>query len=1348
VDAELRAKDRLPQRIDVACEPKDGTEEIRQLQDCINDLISLQTLPAVWDGRESGSIVSTLLDVQVRMLRLDFAYVRLSDSINGSPVEFLQLAQHRAPPPQALEIGRALDRWLTNESVNAPLVVPNPAGDGEINIAPFRLGLTDEIGVLVAGSKRADFPTPTETLLLRMAANQALVALQEARQLHEQRRAAVELERRVADRTAQLTAANEALRESEKKYRTLFDSIDEGFCTIEVLFDEKDYPVDYRFLEVNPSFEKQTGIQNARGRRMREIAPQHEEHWFEIYGRIALTGEPERFENQAAQLHRWYDTYAFRVGESGDRKVAILFKDISEQRQSQEAMRVAKARFEGILAIAEDAIISVDSNQNIVLFNQGAEKVFGHAENEVIGKPLSILLPQRFVHTHRGHIEEFAKSLDISRSMAQRREVFGRRKDGSEFPAEASISKLALGNEVVFTVMLRDITQRKKAEGALRRSESYLSEAQRLSHTGSFGWRVSTGEISWSAETFQIFQFDRAIKPSVELVLQRVHPEERDFVKQAIEHASQDGKNFDFEHRLLMPDGSIKHVRVVAHAEREASGKLEFIGAVMDVTVAKETEDKIRLIINTVPGLLWTARPDGWVDFLNQRWLDYTGMTLEQGLGWAWQPGYHPDDLGNVLNKWRAAVTEKKPLDVEARLRRFDGEYRWFMKRAFPLFDNAGRVLGWYGGNIDIHDLKQAEEKLRRTETYLTEGQRLSRTGSWAWSVKTKENLFWSKEQYRIFGFDPDTESGQYVAARERIHAADLRAFDESLEQAIKKQKDFVIDFRIVLPSGEVKYVHNLGHPVLNAAGELIEYIGTTVDVTEQVKAKAALEEAFSKIKKSEASLRLIIDTIPALAWSIEPDGSVEFVNRRWSNYTGLTIEQARGSGWMSVVHQEDIGWMSEQRRMAMASGKPFELESRMRRHDGQYRWFINRADPLLDEKGKIVKWYGTNTDIDDRKRAEEALRRSENYLAEAQRLTHSGSWVFNILTGALVHSSEEHRRLFGFDPGKGIPSFDELVSRIHPEDRTFALREFDATIPSGKDFDAHFRIVLPDGAIRYVYGTGHPVFNQSGDVHEFIGMVMDVTERRRAEEALRQAQADLAHVSRLTTMGELTASIAHEVNQPLTAVVNNANASISLLPKDTPDLEEVREALADIIDDANRASDVIARIRQLAKRAPVEKSLLDMRDVVQDVLALARFELAARKVTINTDLSQDLPSISGDRVQLQQVLLNLVINGMDAMNQVEESKRVLTVCGRREKNDGTFEARLSVSDSGVGFKPEEMDRLFEAFYTTKPQGMGMGLAISHSIIEAHGGRLWAELNQGPGATFLFSLPIAGNAAS
>jgi PAS domain S-box-containing protein len=961
--------DCLQRRIDVASDPKDGTEEIRRLQGCINDLISLQTLPAIWDGRESGSIVSTLLDVLASVLRLDFAYVRLSDSINGSPMEFLQLAQRRAPQPQASEIGRALDRWLANESVNAPLVVPNPAGDGEVKIVPFRLGLTDEIGVLVASSKRANFPTPTETLLLRMAANQALVALQEARQLHEQKRAAEELERRVADRTAQLTAANEALSESEKKYRTLFDSIDEGFCTIEVLFDENDHPIDYRFLEVNPSFEKQTGIQNARGRRMREIAPNHEEHWFEIYGRIALTGEPVRFENQAAQLHRWYDAYAFRVGEPEDRKVAVLFNDITEQRQSQEAMRAAKARFEGILAIAEDAIISVDSKQHIILFNQGGEKVFGYFGNEVMGKPLDILLPQRFVHPHRGHIEEFAKSSDVSRSMAQRREVFGRRKDGSEFPAEASVSKLALGNEVVFTVILRDITERKKAEAALRRNETHLAEAQRL-----------------------------------------------------------------------------------------------------------------------------------------------------------------------------------------------------------------------------------------------------SKTGSWVWNAKTKENVFWSKQLLRIYGFDPETSHAQYAAARERVHPEDGSAFDETFHQALREERDFEMDHRIVLPGGEVKHIHVVGHPVLDGSSELVEYIGTVLDVTEQVEARAALEEAFSKIKQSESRLRTIIDTIPALAWSTEPDGSVEFVNRRWSNFTGLTIEQARGSGWQAAIHPEDVGWLSEQRRITMASGKPFELEARLRRYDGQYRWFISRAEPLLDEQGRIVKWYGTNTDIDDRKRAEEALRR---------------------------------------------------------------------------------------------------------------------------------AQAELTHLTRITTMGELAASIAHEVNQPLTAVVNNANACLSLLPNGTPHLEEVREALTEILDDTDRASAVITRVRQLAKKAPSERIFLDLRDVITDILALARYESATRRVTIRTELPNELPCVSGDRVQLQQVLLNLVMNGMDAMSQIDEAQRVLIIGGRRETQDGVSLALVSVQDSGSGFKPEEMDRLFEAFYTTKPQGMGMGLAISRSIIEAHGGRLWAEPNQGPGATFSLSLPAA-----
>jgi len=268
-----------------------------------------------------------------------------------------------------------------------------------------------------------------------------------------------------------------------------------------------------------------------------------------------------------------------------------------------------------------------------------------------------------------------------------------------------------------------------------------------------------------------------------------------------------------------------------------------------------------------------------------------------------------------------------------------------------------------------------------------------------------------------------------------------------------------------------------------------------------------------------------------------------------------------------------------------------------------------------------------------------------------------------------------------------------------------------------------------------------------------------EITERKLAEASLQKAQANLAHMTRLTTMGELSASIAHEVNQPLTAVVNNANACITLLAGGDQNFEEIRAALTEIVDDADRASAIIQRVRKLAKRAPTEKSPLDLRGVVKDVVTLARYESAARSVQIRPDLPNDLPPISGDRVQIQQVLLNLVVNGMDAMNTVEESKRILRICGRRETRGGIPEVLLSVQDAGTGLNPVEVDRLFEAFYTTKPDGMGMGLAISRSIIEAHGGRMWAEPNQGSGATFLFSLPaaperlgehgpVAGNAAS
>ena len=379
------------------------------------------------------------------------------------------------------------------------------------------------------------------------------------------------------------------------------------------------------------------------------------------------------------------------------------------------------------------------------------------------------------------------------------------------------------------------------------------------------------------------------------------------------------------------------------------------------------------------------------------------------------------------------------------------------------------------------------------------------------------------------------------------------------------------------------------------------------------------------------------------------------------------------------------------------------------------------------------------------RKDAEDKLRRSEAFLAEAQKLSHTGSFGWNVSTDEHFWS-EETFRIFQYDTSTKI-TLQMVLDRIHPEDVPAMKQIVDRAAQDRKDWEHEYRLLFPDGSVKHVHVVAHATGSKSGNP-EFVGAVMDVTAARRAEEALRRGQAELAHVSRVTTLGEFTASIAHEVNQPLTAVTNNANACLGLLADSDSHLQEVREALAEIVEDANRASAVIARVRRLARKAPPDKTLLDMKNVVAGVLALARYEIATRRVTMVTEFSESLPPVLGDRVQLQQVLLNLIVNGMDAMDKVEESKRVLNISGRHELQDGMPTCLLSVQDAGVGLKPNEMDKLFDAFYTTKAQGMGVGLAVSRSIIEAHGGRLWAESNRGAGATFLFSLPAAPNATS
>jgi len=375
---------------------------------------------------------------------------------------------------------------------------------------------------------------------------------------------------------------------------------------------------------------------------------------------------------------------------------------------------------------------------------------------------------------------------------------------------------------------------------------------------------------------------------------------------------------------------------------------------------------------------------------------------------------------------------------------------------------------------------------------------------------------------------------------------------------------------------------------------------------------------------------------------------------------------------------------------------------------------------------------------IAERKRAEADLQASQAYLAEAQRLSHTGSWVWEVVGRDALHLSEEWYRIYGFDPGDGVPDWRKRLQRVHPEDQARWQGALDQAIDEKSEYEVEFRILLPDGTVKHIHSVGHPVLNASGDLVQFVGSSMDITQRKLAEEALRQSQADLAHVSRVTTMGELTASLAHEVNQPIAAAITDANTCLRWLTRDHPDLGEAREAASRMAKDAARAAEIISRVRLLFKKGTAQRELVDVNEVILEMIVLLRGELTRHSISVHTDLAADLPQVTGDRVQLQQVLMNLMLNGIEAMKEMNAGGE-LTITSQRGENSHLL---ISVSDTGAGLPPKQANQIFNAFFTTKLHGTGMGLSISRSIMESHGGRLWAANNTPRGASFYLSLPI------
>ena len=742
-----------------------------------------------------------------------------------------------------------------------------------------------------------------------------------------------------------------------------------------------------------------------------------------------------------------------------------------------------------------------------------------------------------------------------------------------------------------------------------------------------------------------------------------------------------------------------------------------------DRRLAQRTRE-LREMIDTIPALAWSAHPDGSAEFLNRRWLDYTGLTAEQALGWGWQAAIHPGDVDGLTGKWKSSIASGAPVEVEARICRFDGAYRWFLFRMDPLRNKSGNVTKWYGTITDIDDHKRLAEAQSANE--LSWRKIVDNIPGFVHTTSaTGEVEFISRHTLEYYG-----KTNQELKDWSRldiVHPDDLPRTIEGLRKAIETGQDYEIEHRCRRADGVYRWFQVRAHPVRNTDDEITAWYWLVIDIEDRKKAEEAL-------RSSQRELSVIIETMPGLVWCASPDGELSYVNRRILDYLGVEQNNLLSGGWAHFLHPDDVASVVASWSHSVASGEAYEVQARLRGADGAYRWFLSLSQLGRDAEGNPARWYGVMIDVDDRKRAEEKVEQAYLRLAEAQRVSKTGSFITDLV--ADDHNwSEETFRIFEFDPKVKV-TVQMIRDLVHPDD----LLSFDTVIAEGMkgiDVDFVFRIFTPRGAVKHIRGMAHVLSKIEGRPL-FIGALQDVTDSKIAEETLNKARAELAHVTRVTSLGVLTASIAHEVNQPLSGVITNASTCLRMLAADSPNVEGARETAKRIIRDANRASELIARLRALFARKSATTEQMDLIDATREVIALLLTEFQRNRVILRAEFADDIPLILGDRIQLQQVISNLLRNASEAMSTVDDRPRILRITIQAHPGG---QVCLSVEDAGVGLDPAGMDRLFQPFYTTKLEGMGIGLSVSRSIIESHQGRLWATPNEGSGATFSFSIP-------
>ena len=494
------------------------------------------------------------------------------------------------------------------------------------------------------------------------------------------------------------------------------------------------------------------------------------------------------------------------------------------------------------------------------------------------------------------------------------------------------------------------------------------------------------------------------------------------------------------------------------------------------------------------------------------------------------------------------------------------------------------------------------------------------------------------------------------------------------------------------------------------------------------------------ELRESESRFQIVADAAPVLIWMAGVDKLCSFFNKPWLQFTGRSMEQELGNGWAEGVHQDDMQRCLQVYASAFDARQSFVMQYRLRRHDGEYRWVSDQGVPRYDTHGTFAGYIGSCVDVTELVNKDRALQESEERMRVAAEAVNLGIWEWD-LSKDEIWATNARRALLGL-PASGTIALADFITRLHPDDRDRVRRIMDDAIHSGEDFDSEYRLILPDGIVRWMSTRGSVHFDDAGKPSRVLGISIDITERKQAELDAQQDRAELSHLSRVALIGEMSASIAHELNQPLAGILSNAAAGQHFIDQGDVNLAEIRELLGDIITDGRRASDVMRGTREMVKKGQVARHSVDLNEVVMDAVRMVSPDAVLRSCQVETSLDPSLLAIEGDPVQLQQVLLNLVINAFDAMRDTPASNRKVVIATH---SNGGATVRTSVRDYGAGISEEMRNRVFHPFFTTKSEGLGMGLAIVRSIIESHGGTITIESADGGGAQFDFVLPANGS---